>query len=134
MTSVTLALGALSLLTLFALMLAVAAICQARSATRAIRKLPDSVSKEWDSVVQSLRSEVDGLAGQVHDMQQTPAQAPAIAAPRSGMNLAKRSQALRLHRHGNPAAQIAATLEIPVQEVELLIKVHRIVIDNNLQN
>jgi hypothetical protein len=33
-----------------------------------------------------------------------------------------------MHRRGEPPAQIAATLEVPVQEVELLIKVHRIVI------
>src|SRR5438477_8481189 len=33
-----------------------------------------------------------------------------------------------LHRRGEAPAQIAAILELPLQEVELLIKVHRIVL------
>jgi hypothetical protein len=33
-----------------------------------------------------------------------------------------------MHRRGEPIAQIASSLELPQQEVELLIKVHRIVL------
>ena len=47
-----------------------------------------------------------------------------------GLNLSKRSQALRMHRRGEAPAQIAAALNIPSQEVELLIKVQRIVLSN----
>lgn len=39
--------------------------------------------------------------------------------------LHKRSLALRMHRHGETAEQIAATLNIPRNEVELLLKVHK---------
>jgi hypothetical protein len=49
-------------------------------------------------------------------------------APRPALNLDKRSQALRLHRRGESPPQIAAMLEIPLQELELLLKVHRIVL------
>jgi hypothetical protein len=48
--------------------------------------------------------------------------------PRAGMNLSKRSQVLRMHRRGDGPDRIAAALELPQQEVELLIKVHRLVI------
>lgn len=48
-------------------------------------------------------------------------------APVSGMNLSKRSQVLRLHRRGERPDQIAAALSIPLNEVELLLKVHRAV-------
>ena len=51
---------------------------------------------------------------------------PAI--PKAGLNLSKRSQALRMHRRGDPSDQIAAALDIPLQEVDLLMKVHKIVI------
>ena len=48
--------------------------------------------------------------------------------PRSGLNLSKRSQALQMHRRGEAPPEIAATLAIPQNEVELLIKVQRIVL------
>lgn len=41
------------------------------------------------------------------------------------VNLHKRSLALRMHRHGETPEQIAATLNIPRNEVELLLKVHK---------
>ena len=46
------------------------------------------------------------------------------------MDLTKRSQALRLHRQGEAPDRIAAALELPRQEVELLLKVHHIVLAN----
>jgi hypothetical protein len=48
--------------------------------------------------------------------------------PRSGLNLSKRSQALQMHRRGETPPEIAATLAIPQNEVELLVKVQRIVL------
>jgi hypothetical protein len=35
-----------------------------------------------------------------------------------------------MHRRGDSADQIATALEIPLQEVDLLLKVHRIVISS----
>ena len=49
--------------------------------------------------------------------------------PKPGLNLSKRSQALRMHRRGEAPEQIAEALELPLQEVDLLLKVHRIVIE-----
>jgi hypothetical protein len=49
-------------------------------------------------------------------------------APGRSMNISKRSQALRLHRRGESSGTIAATLRLPLNEVELLLKVHRTVI------
>ena len=50
--------------------------------------------------------------------------------PRSGLNLNKRSQALERHRRGEPPPEIAAALAIPRNEVELLVKVQRIVLSS----
>jgi hypothetical protein len=46
----------------------------------------------------------------------------------SGFNLSKRSQAIRMSRRGETPGQIAAALELPQGEVDLLLKVHRIVV------
>jgi uncharacterized NAD-dependent epimerase/dehydratase family protein len=48
---------------------------------------------------------------------------------RSGLNLSKRTQVLRMHRAGQDVDGIAASLALPRAEVELLIKVHRIVVE-----
>lgn len=53
--------------------------------------------------------------------------APAPA--RSGLNLSMRTQVLRMHRAGQDTSGIAGALGLPRAEVELLIKVHRIVVD-----
>ena len=50
--------------------------------------------------------------------------------PRSGLNLNKRSQALERHRRGETPPEIAAALAIPRNEVELLVKVQRIVLSS----
>jgi hypothetical protein len=52
----------------------------------------------------------------------------AAARPVAGMNLSKRGQALRMHKRGEKPEQIAAALELPTNEVELLLKVHRQVV------
>jgi hypothetical protein len=76
----------------------------------------------------ALQKVLDGLAERLEIVEQHPPEAASPAVPRAGLNLCKRSQALRLHRQGDPPDRIAATLEVPLQEVDLLLKVHRIVI------
>jgi hypothetical protein len=78
--------------------------------------------------VSELRHLTDGIASRMNEMREQPASSQ--PAPRAGLNLGKRSQALRMHRRGDSADQIAASLEVPRQEVELLLKVHRIVMSS----
>lgn len=55
----------------------------------------------------------------------------ARAAPlQQSMNLSKRSQALRMHRLGEPPEKIARTLGLSRTEVDLLLKVHRTVLES----
>jgi hypothetical protein len=58
------------------------------------------------------------------------AAAPTPGTVRSGLNLTTRSQALRMHRRGSSAEQIAAALGLPRQEIELLLKVQQILLAN----
>jgi len=46
------------------------------------------------------------------------------------MNLTRRSQALRLRRKGESPRRIAEALGAPLQEMDLPIKVHEIVLNN----
>ena len=50
------------------------------------------------------------------------------APTRSGLNVNKRSQALQMSRRGEKPQDIAAALSIPQNEVELMVKVQRIVL------
>ena len=83
-----------------------------------------------DAELHALRETVDALAAQLHDLQKHPPAAAPPGFPKPGLNLSKRSHALRMHRRGERAEQIAAALDLPRQEVDLLLKVHRIVLSN----
>jgi DNA-binding NarL/FixJ family response regulator len=72
--------------------------------------------------VQSLETDLRAVERQT-GMLVAPAPAP------SGLNLSKRTHVLRMHRAGQDGAGIAAALALPRSEVELLIKVHRIVME-----
>jgi hypothetical protein len=86
--------------------------------------------QQAEVATQALRKAVDAVAAELRDLPQLPAAAASLpAAPRAGLNLSKRSQVLRMHRKGDTPDRIAAALEVPLQEVDLLIKVHRIVIN-----
>jgi len=78
--------------------------------------------------VESVRASVADLTSQLDEVRHHTAIIP--VAPKPGFNLAKRSEALRLHRRGAAAPEIAVELGIPTAEVDLLLKVHRIVIRN----
>lgn len=93
------------------------------------RRAGDKQSRS-DAELQALRDSVDALAAQVHDLRNRPFVAPPPGLPKPGLNLSKRSHALRMQRRGEGAEQIAAALELPRQEVDLLLKVHRIVLSS----
>jgi hypothetical protein len=114
----------------FALFRVQAMLRVAAAGTETIHK---TVQGERDSEIQSLRDGLSGLAAQLRDLHQdAPVQAApaAPAMPRPGLNLNKRSQALRLHRRGDTPEQIATALELPFQEVQLLLKVQQIVLSS----
>jgi hypothetical protein len=91
---------------------------------------PGAQPGEPSGDIRELRHSVEVLAAQLHDLERHPPVAPIPAMPKPALNMCKRSQALRLHRQGEGPERIASTLELPRQEVELLLKVHRIVVAN----
>jgi hypothetical protein len=80
-------------------------------------------------LLESLRQAVAQTAKDVDTIEahRVELQPPGLPA-RGALNLSRRSQALRLARRGDSPERIAAELGVPRQEVELLLKVHRIVL------
>jgi hypothetical protein len=81
-----------------------------------------------ENSIRSLQTALETLSSEVRNLSQHPVAAQAAGPLKPGLNLSKRSQALRMHRRGDSLEQIGAALEIPLQEVDLLLKVHRIVL------
>ena len=119
----------------FSAILAIAAIAVSFFAiwrAKAVADLSDRRARarieELCAAISTHQKALDAQDGRLSDLEHRSQPASAPAAPRAGLNLCKRSQALRMHRKGDPPEQIAAALEVPLQEVDLLIKVHRIVL------
>lgn len=112
----------------------VLALFRAQTMIRVASAGARSIQEQHDSEIQSLRDGLSGLKSQLHDLQKqdTPLQVMTAipAMPRPGLNLNKRSQALRLHRRGDAPEQIATALELPLQEVQLLLKVQQVVLSS----
>ena len=107
--------------------LSVAAMVHAASAARELDRRSRARHGQLRAAFETAQAELRELASEVRQIQeQSPVTLPAC---RPGLNLSTRSQALRMHRRGEHAAQIAAALQVPVQEVELLLKVHRMVVN-----
>jgi hypothetical protein len=136
-----LAFGVLACAALAAAVLSTSALFIARKQYRSAHQRIEAgwLEREakWETRLDALAQRVDALAAELRDFGQQSAHARGstlAAGSRTGLNLTKRAQALRLHRRGDPPEQIAALLEIPVQEVDLLLKVQQIVLTNVLTN
>ncbi len=103
------------------------AVFRARGLVETAERRRRLAQTELEAGVLELRRRLEGLATQMEEIRSLPHFTTPPAA-KSGMNLSRRSQALRLYRRGEPADRIAQELGLPVQEVELLIKVHEIVL------
>jgi hypothetical protein len=74
------------------------------------------------------RKRLEEVARQVNDVDQRRPEAILIPiAPRPGLNISRRVQAMRMLRRGEETSHVAAALGMPCQEVELLIRVQAIV-------
>ena len=104
------------------------AFVYAKSLVQTANRRTHELQHEMERTVQATKAGLEELTADVQDMGRQPSVATAPGRLRGGLNLTTRSQVLRLHRRGETAEQIASMLEIPRQEVDLLLKVHRIVL------
>jgi hypothetical protein len=96
-----------------------------------IRRIQSRLTKQREEIL-GLRQEVEVHVAQLKDGIRASDQRVGVLVapepPSSGLNLSKRSQALRLSRSGEDSAGIAARLNLPRNEVDLLLKVQKIVL------
>lgn len=87
------------------------------------------------SATGELRTRMAELSARMLDAEERTGLLVPPTAPRSGLNLNKRSQVIRMSRRGEQAEKIAASLNLPRREVELLLKVYsRVVCDSREVN
>jgi hypothetical protein len=77
-----------------------------------------------ESAADELKIQVADLSSRVRDAEERTGVLVQPTPPRSGLNLNKRSQVIRMSRRGEQAEKIAASLNLPQREVELLLKVY----------
>ena len=77
-----------------------------------------------ESATGELNAQMAQLSARVLDAEERTGVLVPPTAPRSGFNLNKRSQVIRMSRRGEQAEKIAASLNLPQREVELLLKVY----------
>ena len=124
MSPLVAAVGILSVLALSALALGALALFQSQNLARAWSRRATPTPPRTDSALDEMRASIEGLALRIRELEALPAD-PTV---KSGFNLSKRSQVLRMHRSGDSPSQIAAALGVPHQEVELLLKVQCIML------
>lgn len=83
---------------------------------------------------QELRSKLDYLDASFRDAEARAQMSARVVAIRPSLNVNKRAQALRLLGRGTPPANIAASLQLPQNQVELLIKIRKLELDRPPQN
>ena len=128
MTAIPILILVAALLSLTGIALSVFAVWHVRALASSVGITMEATCEESELRAESLRERLDALAAQFRELERQPAVTLSPGLPRPGMNVVKRSQALRMHRRGDRPEQIAAALELPRQEVDLLLKVHSIVI------
>ena len=86
--------------------------------------------EEYAAAVETLQSRLEALASQLQESHRRLPGEPIPGTAKFSMNLSRRSQALRMRRQGDSPELIAESLDIPRQEVDLLLKVNDIVLNN----
>jgi len=121
-------LGILSVLVLASAATSLFALFYARALASDMGQRVRDLESRLESALQAADAKIAELAAEARDRDVQPGVTVFPARLRPGLNLTTRSQVLRLHRHGESAENIARVLEVPRQEVDLLLKVHGIVI------
>jgi hypothetical protein len=94
---------------------------------RAAKKGHQAFRETTDAAIEELRGSMEAMA---EAMKTAPAAEPAPAVPGvlnvQGLNLTNRTKALRMSRRGEPIPSIAASLGVAQEEIELLLKLERL--------
>ena len=90
-----------------------------------VHKHHADIEGRLESLLRDSSSEIDAVKSGLKSVEEKAGALPQMSAPRPGMNMSRRSQVLRMHKRGERPEQISAALNLPLNEVELLLKVHQ---------
>jgi hypothetical protein len=99
-----------------------------------IRQLKSRLARRQAGDIAStrdLKAQVQQLNERLRDAEERAGIAVAPQSPKASLNLNKRTQVLRMSRRGERAENIAAMLSLPRREVELLLKIHGLVLNGS---
>ena len=91
-------------------------------------------AKELHTARETDRQAISALEAEIESLREAVGQLERIPAGRgsgASINLAKRAQALRMYRRGEPLTSIAAALETSGNEIALLLKIHAMTSEGN---
>jgi len=97
---------------------------------REVRKLERRWSQRREALeetIRATRADLDEIKRRLREAEERAGMLVPPAPLRSGLNLSKRTQALRMAARGETPEHIAAALSLPDSEVQLLLKVQRMV-------
>jgi DNA-binding NarL/FixJ family response regulator len=81
-----------------------------------------------NAFARDLKRQLSELAERLRDAEERAGIPIAPPSPKPSLNLNKRTQVLRMSRRGERTENIAASLSLPRREVELLLKIHALVL------
>jgi len=81
------------------------------------------------TAARDLRLRLEEITLRLRDSEDRAGMLVAPQPPRSGLNLTKRSQVIRMSRRGERSENIAASLSLPLGEVDLLLKINALVVN-----
>ncbi len=97
-----------------------------------LRHKLESQQQQSQDLLCEFRTALGNLAHTLQEHERNEEQVmPARISPGVSINLTRRSQALRMYRRGETAEQICAALQMPRNEVELLLKVQKALAEQN---
>lgn len=114
-----------------ALILCVYVFVSLKKEIHSLRRRLEKNEQGQQAALQGIQGELDSVRQDVRDVDEKAGAMVAPTPPRSGLNLNTRSQALRMYRRGEVSENIAAALGLPRREVDLLLKVQKIVIKSS---
>jgi hypothetical protein len=103
----------------------VVCLCVLLSLKSEIRKLRVRLSNP------EVRTALEDMSERLREAEERAGMLVAPAPLRSGLNLNKRTQVIRMSRRGERAESIATSLSLPRRQVELLLKVHSMALNSS---
>jgi hypothetical protein len=96
---------------------------------RALEKRGQAAETTLAETIAEMGASLDVVRAELRELQEQTGMLVPPAPAKSGLNLSKRGQVLQMFRRGQAPEQIAASLGLPLTEIDLLIKVHQIVLE-----